>query len=246
MADWRTLTVRCRLLEKMAPAGHGWRFLPYERLIFMDAFTLSSMIGNGWPVLSVLMIMSILSCTVIVDRIIALRRTMMGNCAAFVTNVVDILGRQGCERAIEFCRRDSRPVSRVIARIIERRGTDRETLEKVARHALQSEINDLEAYVPILGTIASTAPFVGLFGTVIGIIKAFHSIASDVAGGPQVVAIGIAEALITTAFGLFVAIPATMAYNYFVRYIQKVAQDVDLAAFTVVEKVSSEEVMKKP
>ncbi|MEI6971024.1 MAG: MotA/TolQ/ExbB proton channel family protein [bacterium] len=211
----------------------------------MDAFTLTSMIANGWPVLSVLMVMSILSCTVIVDRIIALRRTMMGNCAAFVGNVVDVLARQGPERAVEFCRRDSRPVSRVLARIIERRGADRETLEKVARHSLQSEINEMEAYVPILGTIASTAPFVGLFGTVIGIIKAFHSIASDVAGGPQVVAIGIAEALITTAFGLFVAIPATMAYNYFVRYIQKIAQDVDLASFTVVERVS-EEASQKP
>ena len=110
----------------------------------------------------------------------------------------------------------------------------------MARYSLQSEINDLESYVPILGTIASTAPFVGLFGTVIGIIKAFHSIASDITGGAQVVAVGIAEALITTAFGLFVAIPATMAYNYFVRHIQRVAQDIDLAAFTVVEKISEE------
>ncbi|MEI6219245.1 MAG: MotA/TolQ/ExbB proton channel family protein [bacterium] len=204
----------------------------------MGAFTLSSMIANGWPVLSILLIMSILSCTVIVDRIIALRRTMMGNRAAFVSNVLDILARQGPERAIEFCRRDARPLSRVLGKIVERREAGRETLEKVARYALQSEINDLESYVPILGTIASTAPFVGLFGTVIGIIKAFHSIASDASGGMQVVAIGIAEALITTAFGLFVAIPATMSYNYFVRYIQKVAQDVDLAGFTVVEKIS--------
>lgn len=198
------------------------------------------MIANGWPVLSVLMIMSILSCTVIVDRIIALRRTMMGNCDAFLLNVMDILTRQGPERVIEFCRRDARPLSRVIAKIIERRGTDRDTLEKVARYSLQAEINDLESYVPILGTIASTAPFVGLFGTVIGIIKAFHSIAADVGGGPQVVAIGIAEALITTAFGLFVAIPATMSYNYFVRHIQKVAQDIDLTTFSVVEKLSQE------
>lgn len=206
----------------------------------MDAaFTLTSMIASGWPVLSILMIMSIISCTVILDRIIALRRTATGNRVAFLSSVMDILSRQGRERTIEFCRRDPRPISRVMATIIERSGIDRATLEKVARHSIQSEINDLESYVPILGTIASTAPFVGLLGTVIGIIKAFHSIASDVTGGgPQVVAIGIAEALITTAFGLLVAIPATMSYNYFIRHIQRVSQDMDLSAFTMIEKLS--------
>jgi len=206
----------------------------------MDAaFTLTSMIASGWPVLSILMIMSIISCTVILDRVIALRRTATGNRAAFLSSVMDILSRQGRERTVEFCKRDPRPISRVMAAIIERAGIDRLTLEKVARHSIQSEINDLESYVPILGTIASTAPFVGLLGTVIGIIKAFHSIASDATGGgPQVVAIGIAEALITTAFGLMVAIPATMSYNYFVRHIQRVSQDMDLSAFTMIEKLS--------
>lgn len=207
----------------------------------MDAaFTLTSMIANGWPVLTVLMIMSILSCTVIVDRIIALRRTATGNRDAFVASVLDILTRQGRARTIEFCKRDPRPISKVIATVIERAATSREALEKTARHAIQSEINDLESYVPILGTIASTAPFVGLLGTVIGIIKAFHHIASDTSGGggAQVVATGIAEALITTGFGLLVAIPATMAYNYFIRHIQRVSQDMDLAAFSIVESIS--------
>jgi len=65
-----------------------------------------------------------------------------------------------------------------------------------------------------LATIGSTAPFVGLFGTVVGILNAFRSIASNKATGLGAVAGGISEALVTTAIGLFVAIPAVMMYNY--------------------------------
>ena len=97
----------------------------------------------------------------------------------------------------------------------------------------------LEKYVPILGTIAGTAPFVGLLGTVIGIIKAFHDISVNVGGGPEVVSAGIAEALITTAFGLVVAIPAVMAFNYFIHKVQKVAEEIDLAAYELIERLSA-------
>jgi len=204
----------------------------------MDAFSLRSMIISGWPVLTVLLIMSIVSCTVILDRILAFNRARMGHHAAFVSNVMDILDRQGAARVIEFCRRDAKPISRVISAIVSVRTNDRAVLERAAQYALQAEINSLESYVPILGTIASTAPFVGLLGTVIGIIKAFQDIAMSTGGGPQVVAVGIAEALITTAVGLCVAIPATMFYNFFVRHTQTVSQDIDLATYGVVEKLA--------
>jgi biopolymer transport protein ExbB/TolQ len=66
-----------------------------------------------------------------------------------------------------------------------------------------------------LGTISSGAPFIGLFGTVVGIINAFRSMAASGQGGLGAVSAGISEALVTTAAGLLVAIPAVMAYNYF-------------------------------
>lgn len=72
-----------------------------------------------------------------------------------------------------------------------------------------------------LATIGSTAPFVGLFGTVIGIIHAFETMALSGGGGLGTVSAGIAEALITTAFGLLVAIPAVWAYNYFINRIER-------------------------
>jgi biopolymer transport protein ExbB/TolQ len=120
-------------------------------------------------------------------------------------------------------------------------GGDRETKERAAQHALQAEINRLEAYVPVLGTVGSTAPFVGLLGTVLGIIKSFQDIAIHSGAGPEVVSAGIAEALIATAFGLIVAIPAVMFYNYFVHKIQRLAQEIDLATFELIELLSDTE-----
>jgi biopolymer transport protein ExbB len=202
----------------------------------MNSFTAREMIINGWPVLTVLLIMSILSLTVIIDRIMAFRRARTNN-DAFAARILEVIEKQGAGPALELSKRSVRPIAMVIGDVLSRAGAGREAMERAAQHALQAQINELEMYVPILGTVASTAPFVGLFGTVIGIIRAFQDIASKSGGGPEVVSAGIAEALITTAVGLFVAIPATMAYNYFVRYVQRVTQDIDLAAYDVIEKL---------
>ncbi len=88
----------------------------------------------------------------------------------------------------------------------------------------------VEKRLALLGTIANSAPFVGLLGTVIGVIRAFHSIsaASGAGGGLALVAGGISEALISTAAGLAVAIPASMLYNYFTFRSQRLARDAGL------------------
>lgn len=100
---------------------------------------------------------------------------------------------------------------------------DRDDLENVERsleRAAASEMTQLENQLPILATTGSTAPFIGLFGTVWGIMTAFLAIGNQRNASLDVVAPGIAEALITTAVGLVAAIPAVMAYNYFVRRIR--------------------------
>src|SRR5205085_9587977 len=78
----------------------------------------------------------------------------------------------------------------------------------------------LERNLAVLGTLGSNAPFIGLFGTVIGIIKAFHDLASAQAKGPAVVMGSLSEALVATAVGLMVAIPAVLFYNYFQRRVR--------------------------
>jgi biopolymer transport protein TolQ len=108
--------------------------------------------------------------------------------------------------------------------------TPSERLENVQRalmRASSSEIASLEKNVAWLATTASAAPFVGLFGTVWGIMNAFQNIGATGAANLAVVAPGISEALITTATGIAAAIPAVIAYNYFLGQIKKVAVDID-------------------
>jgi len=203
----------------------------------MEGFTLRDMIINGWPVLSVLVVMSILSCTIILDRYFAFAKAKT-DADAFVATVMTLINEEGISRAVEHCQRFRvKPVAQVVARILQQAG-DRDAKERAAQHALQCRIRDLEWSLPVLGTIAATAPFVGLLGTVIGIIKAFQHIAVSQGGGPEVVSAGIAEALITTAFGLFVAIPAVIGYNHFIHRLKNVAEEIDLAVFQVIERVA--------
>jgi biopolymer transport protein TolQ len=95
-----------------------------------------------------------------------------------------------------------------------------ENVERALKRAATSEVTALERLVPFLGTTASAAPFVGLFGTVWGIMSAFHDIYRMGNANLATVARPISEALIATAVGLFAAIPAVVAYNYFVSKIR--------------------------
>ncbi len=96
-----------------------------------------------------------------------------------------------------------------------------------ARLTASNEIAKLERYLPFLATVASATPFIGLFGTVWGIMAAFHGIGKQGSASLAVVAPGISEALIATAAGLAAAIPAVMAYNYFVSRVKNWATEMD-------------------
>lgn len=90
-----------------------------------------------------------------------------------------------------------------------------ENVERALRRAATSEMTNLERLIPFLATVGSTGPFIGLFGTVVGIINSFTDIGAQKSASLVTVAPGIAEALVATAAGLMAAIPAVMAFNYF-------------------------------
>jgi biopolymer transport protein TolQ len=100
-------------------------------------------------------------------------------------------------------------------------------LERTAQTAASEAVTSLERRMPWLATIASTSPFVGLFGTVMGVVDAFHGLGTAGSGTLRAVAPGIAEALITTAAGLFVAVPAVVAYNQLSARIRIFASAID-------------------
>jgi biopolymer transport protein TolQ len=100
-------------------------------------------------------------------------------------------------------------------------------LERSAQTAASEAVTSLERRLPWLATIASTSPFVGLFGTVMGVVDAFHGLGTAGSATLHAVAPGISEALITTAAGLFVAVPAVVAYNQFSARIRVFASAID-------------------
>jgi biopolymer transport protein TolQ len=104
---------------------------------------------------------------------------------------------------------------------------DRHVIEKTAAHLAQGQIARLESFLPFLATTGNICPFVGLLGTVMGIIDAFREIGTQGTASIAAVAPGVSEALIATAAGLFAAIPAVVAYNYFLVRIRRAAMHMD-------------------
>jgi len=100
---------------------------------------------------------------------------------------------------------------------------DRQYMDRVVAHLVQDQIAKQETYLPFLATTGNITPFIGLLGTVMGIIDAFGEIGKQGTASISAVAPGVAEALVATAAGLFTAIPAVIAYNYFLNRIRKSA-----------------------
>lgn len=94
-------------------------------------------------------------------------------------------------------------------------------VERVMTHAVQDQISRMESYLPFLATTGNITPFIGLLGTVVGIIDAFREIGTQGTASIAAVAPGVAEALVATAAGLFTAIPAVIAYNYFLSRVRR-------------------------
>jgi biopolymer transport protein TolQ len=102
-----------------------------------------------------------------------------------------------------------------------------ENVERALRRAGIAEMTELERLVPFLATVGSTSPFIGLFGTVVGIMKSFGEIGAKGSANLATVAPGISEALIATAAGLLAAIPAVMGYNYFTSRMKVLGAEMD-------------------
>ena len=125
----------------------------------------------------------------------------------------------GPREAAAACERSPHPAGPVAAQALENLHLGGEAQEDLMQIALSEQRLLLERNLGVLGTMGNTAPLIGLLGTVWGIMRAFHDMARTGSAGPSVVAAGVAEALLTTAAGLLVAVPAVMLYNHFNRRI---------------------------
>lgn len=142
--------------------------------------------------------------------------------------------------AVAFCEATPSPVSGVLLAVLGSAGADRETVREAAEDARTRETHAMEAFLPALATVANIAPLLGFLGTVWGMILAFHEVAIQRHLGPEVVAGGIWQALITTAAGLIIAIPCFAAYNYFVSRLNASAIAMERASTRLIHAMNGE------
>lgn len=198
--------------------------------MFKD-LTLIGLLGKGGVTVIVLLLFSLVSIAIMLERFFAFRafENSLERGYALLKRAVEEGGMRGAEKGAEAAQREPAPVTNVFLSGYSNIGKGKDEVMRAMELQGRAEIASLERSLGILGTIGSTAPFIGLFGTVVGIIRAFSDLAVAGGGGvggaggagagvgPAAVADGIAEALVATAAGLFVAIPAVIAYNYFIR-----------------------------
>jgi len=179
----------------------------------MDVATIARMIQQGWLTTVPLALCSILVVAVTIERF--LRYRGIEKQTRDVTRaVVEALGKRDLPTATALCQTNKTPIAQIFREGLAWKNIALEDLERILGTARQETVSELRRSLWILGTVGSLAPFIGLFGTVVGIMKAFHQIAIEGSGGFAVVAAGISEALIATAVGLGVAIIALTFYNY--------------------------------
>ena len=169
-----------------------------------------------------LLFCSILVLGVAIERFMALRGVLPG-ATSLTGELVPLVARRGWADATSAVERRRSPMARIFAEVLASRTLMTSAqLERLASERQFEEVQGSSAYLWILGTIGASAPFIGLFGTVVGIIRAFHAMAIAGTGGFAVVAAGISEALIATALGLAVGIVSVVLYNFFQARVEQI------------------------
>jgi biopolymer transport protein ExbB len=171
------------------------------------------LVQQGWMTNYPLIAGSFLVLWIVFERVWRFRGLADGT-RELTRTTIDKLVQRDVETARELCEASDLPIARVYREAMRWRNVPLEDLERVLSTSRQEAAHELKRGLWIVGTIGSLAPYVGLFGTVIGIIRAFRDMAEHGAGGFEVVASGISEALIATAAGLAVAIVALLFFNY--------------------------------
>jgi biopolymer transport protein ExbB len=178
----------------------------------VDVATIARMLQQGWLTTVPLALCSVLVLAVMIERMLRYRGIEKGT-RDLTRSVVEALGKRDLSTANALCQTAKTPVAQIFRKTWRGR-TSRSRTERILATSRQENTAELRRGLWVIGTIGSLAPFIGLFGTVVGIMKAFHQIAVEGSGGFEVVASGISEALIATAVGLGVAIVALAFYNY--------------------------------
>lgn len=192
-----------------------------------------TLLGTEW-ILWLLIILSVVSIAIAVERFwFFLRQSKLKH--EVIEDFYRKLRAQDYASASELCATfPSSLEAKVALEGLNHREAGVQSMQEVMVAFLLRQRKVLDRGLVVLATLGNNAPFIGLFGTVLGIIRAFHDLGTNPAGGATVVMAGISEALVATAVGLLVAIPAVIAFNYFQRQIKVVSTDAQAMMNTLV------------
>lgn len=169
---------------------------------------------RGGPAMLALLACSILVVAIIFERVVFLVR-QREDAETLIDAIKRRLDTGDIAGAIAECNRKPTALSKILKAGLEREPASQSQISDALAIAMRKYLRPFEQNLAVIGTIAVIAPFIGLFGTVLGIIRAFDDIALRGNSSPAIVAAGVSEALITTAAGLFVAVTAVIFFNFF-------------------------------
>jgi biopolymer transport protein ExbB/TolQ len=192
-----------------------------------------TLLGTEW-ILWLLLILSVVSVAIGFERLwFFYRQTHLK--VTTIEEFYQTLRQRDFHKAEELCRKFPNSLeAKVALEGVQHRQGGAGAMQEAMNGYLMRQRKNLDRGLVVLATLGNNAPFIGLFGTVLGIIKAFHDLGLNPAGGASVVMAGISEALVATAVGLLVAIPAVIAFNYFQRRIKVLTTDAQAMVNTLV------------
>jgi biopolymer transport protein ExbB len=208
---------------------------------------LTRIIQDAGPLMYAILLCSFLLVAFLLERTVSLRRSRVIP-KPFVTRFLQQLreGQLDREQALDLCEENGSPVAQVFAGAVRKWGRPGVEVEQGVIDAGERVTNGLRQYLRIFYGVATVGPLLGLMGTVLGMIQTFNAIAAhDALGRAEMLAGGIAKALLNTAGGLAVAIPASIFYVFFVSRVDRLVIDIDKQAQEVVNVISAEDLQER-
>jgi len=203
--------------------------------------TLLGYFNKGGPVMWPLLFAAILALAFIIERWWVLWRSKIKTDEFLNRLRAALLKRKSPKEAISVCEQYKGPIANILKAGLVKYGTTEEEIEKAIEIAVNHELARLERGLAVLGSIANVAPLMGFLGTVTGMIKSFGVLAEQGLKNPEKVAEGISEALITTATGLAIAIPAALFYNWFSTKVSRFVLEMETGSNMLLETFAAME-----
>ena len=203
----------------------------------VNSWELLSLFEKGGVMMYPILFSSVLMLGIAIERLYSLRRKNIVN-SDFLQNVRSQWDWQDPQKTLQLCNSFDNSLSRVLKVGLLRVGGKLDEIERAIEGAGQHEASLMNSNLRVLGAVANITPMMGLLGTVFGMIKAFNVISMSGTGNPGLVASGISEALITTAAGMVVGIPALALYHYFRGKIDRYVFEMEEISFQLIEELS--------